>query len=364
VIRVLAKPIGAEEFNPISPDEIAGAGQLVWVDATDDTPAIADLLSRLDIRPASRPDSTAEVMSSVEEADTWLELTFPSFQIEDDGDIAPAAVTAYLSENALVTVHEHDSAAINRVWDATDRSPTSTMTMAHLCSLLMSSISRQVVPLIEELERRIDRLEELAFAADPRTLTEVQALRRDVITLRRTVGRQRDLADDLGLLVHPSLSRQGQEAFRRTAEHNSRLVDLLDSARNLLQAVSETYRGAVADQTNEIVRLLTVFSAILLPLGLIAGIFGMNFVSIPAGTEEWGFWASIGVMLAIAIGLWVFFARRGFIGAPRLRDLPKAVGLGIVFVGTAPVRVLASGVETTIQHLDPRRRGSQESDGD
>ena len=130
----------------------------------------------------------------------------------------------------------------------------------------------------------------------------------------------------------------------------------------LLGSMLETHRSATADQTNEIVRVLTVFSAVMLPLGLIAGIWGMNFNRIPASAQEWGFWALLALMAAIAVGLWVYFARRGFVGAPRLREVPKAVGLGLIQVGTAPIKVVAGGIETTRRLVtgadeDPSRHG-------
>jgi hypothetical protein len=64
----------------------------------------------------------------------------------------------------------------------------------------------------------------------------------------------------------------------------------------------------------------------------------------------------VGGMALFAVGLWVYFSRRGFVGAPRLSELPKAVGLGLIQVGTAPVKAIASGVGTGIQYLDPRRQ--------
>ncbi len=127
---------------------------------------------------------------------------------------------------------------------------------------------------------------------------------------------------------------------------SQRSLAALEAGRALLNSVIETYRGAVADQTNEIVRVLTVFSAIILPLTLIAGLWGMNFVEIPGAELEWGFWGLVGLMAVLVIGVWIYFSRRGFIGAPRLRELPRSVGLGLYTIGTAPIRVVAGGIRS------------------
>jgi len=114
----------------------------------------------------------------------------------------------------------------------------------------------------------------------------------------------------------------------------------------------------VADQTNEIVRVLTVFAAVMLPLWLIAGMWGMNFVNIPGAEERWGFWIHVGAMALFALGLWLYFAQRGFVGAPRLRDLPKAAGLGLIQVGVAPIKVVAGSIESTMRFVGLRESGS------
>jgi Mg2+ and Co2+ transporter CorA len=135
-----------------------------------------------------------------------------------------------------------------------------------------------------------------------------------------------------------------RKMFARVALQHQRSLQALEAGRALLGFVLETYRGAVAEQTNEIMRVLTVFSAIMLPLTLIAGLWGMNFVEIPGDDNPWGFRGLVGLMAIGAISLWLYFSRRGFIGAPRLRELPKAVGLGLFNIGTAPIRVVAEGI--------------------
>ena len=358
-VKALVRRKGEDRFRQVGELGSLEEYDLVWVDLSGEDVAEADsVLALLDLmHDGEHSTSGTSINAAVSETESSLSVLVPTFAISEAGMTA-ASYRAVLGTRALVTIHSLPISAIDYQLESLVTGPAGTINSAELASIVASAVSRQVLPLIDDLEIRIDGLEELAFAADPNTLLQVQALRRDLITLRRVVSRQRDLMDDLSILVHNVVGERGQAAFRRVFDHDARLVEFIDSARALLQSVLETYRGAVADQTNEIVRVLTVFSAILLPLALISGIWGMNFDLIPGDSEPWGFWTMVGGMALFAVGLWVYFSRRGFVGAPRLSELPKAVGLGLIQVGTAPVKAIASGVGTGIQYLDPRRQQS------
>lgn len=356
-VKALVRHKGEDRFRQVRDLGSVDDYDLVWVDLSGEDVAHADsVLARLDLmHDGEHSTSGTSINAAVSETESSLSVLVPTFAFDAGTGMTATTYRAVLGTRALVTIHSSPISAIDYQLDSLATGPAGTINSAELASIVASAVSRQVLPLIDDLEIRIDGLEELAFAADPNTLLQVQALRRDLITLRRVVSRQRDLMDDLSILVHNAVGDRGQAAFRRVFDHDARLVEFIDSARALLQSVLETYRGAVADQTNEIVRVLTVFSAILLPLALVSGIWGMNFDLIPGDSEPWGFWVMIGGMAVFAIGLWFYFSKRGFVGAPRLSELPKAVGLGLIQVGTAPVKAIASGVGTGIQYLDPRR---------
>ena len=98
---------------------------------------------------------------------------------------------------------------------------------------------------------------------------------------------------------------------------------------------------------NRVMKVLTVFSAILLPLSLLAGIYGMNFENMPELAWRWGYPALLGIMAIVAGAMWFWFSSQGFIGGPRLRDVPRTVGLGLLEVAARPVRGIGSVVKST-----------------
>ncbi|WKZ83538.1 MAG: magnesium transporter CorA family protein [Acidimicrobiia bacterium] len=186
------------------------------------------------------------------------------------------------------------------------------------------------LPLVDGLEERIAELEDRAVLGDPGVPADVLALRRDAQTVRQITLSQRDA---LRTLVRESLPGIGKPARRRlahVADDHARLTEILEGARMLLGSALEAYRGTMAERANEVMKVLTVFAAIVLPLSLIAGVYGMNFAHMPELQWRWAYPAVLGLMVLVAVGLWAYFGRRGFIGGPRLGAVPGLVGRGLV----------------------------------
>lgn len=328
--------------------EIPGEGW-VWLDLSAESPeTVEDTCRSFEIPERFIADTLAEgSLPLLEEQRELIYVVLNVFRTTSTGRLGPSEVDLFIGPNFVLSIHDKDVPSVDTVMDRLQRGVGLTAASpAGLVAHLAIVGSRRYPALIDHVETQLDILEELAMGADPRAITEVYALRRDVIVLRRVVVPQRQIYDELAEGGHHLLDESSRKEFERVAGYQTQILESLDAARSLLGSVLETYRGAIADQTNEIVRVLTVFSAILLPLTLVSGIFGMNFVEIPLAENPLGFWITVGAMAVGAIALWIYFGRRRFVGTPPLRDLPKAVGLGIFSIGTAPIRVVAGGIRS------------------
>ena len=107
--------------------------------------------------------------------------------------------------------------------------------------------------------------------------------------------------------------------FRDVYDHMFRIVETIDVQRDSMSGTMEAYLSVLANRTNEIMRVLTVFSALILPMTLVAGIYGMNFQHMPELRWILGYPFALGLMAVIAIALLVFFRRKGWIGQPHGR---------------------------------------------
>lgn len=274
--------------------------------------------------------------------------------------VSTVEVDAFLMEDLLVTIRHGEIDVIDDLYEA---SATATSGGAdRMLARLAAGLVAPLLPLLDSLEERIETLEDRAIARDPSVIGEVQVLRSDVTRLRRFVAPQRDVALSLSREdATPLITRRARQRFSDVHEQLYRVVESLDGARLLLASVLETYRSTVAEDMNRVMKVLTVFSAIMLPLTLMAGIWGMNFRQMPELEKPNGYFIALGSMAGFGVALWTWFSRQGFIGGPRLRDLPKAIGLGLWEVATLPVKGVGKVVRSVFDEseVDGRSIGGE-----
>ncbi len=317
--------LSAEDTDILA--EARAAGGWAWLDVVEPTPGeIALLVEAFGLLEADISDV--------------LEFTeYPNLQVRDDylfvivhspsmdrEKLRTVEVDAFLGRDYLITIRSEDLPGFELAEEAI---PDTARADAHLAYLLDIFVHRFRL-IVDNLDGEVDRLEVMAIAGDPTVLEQIRAMRRDVIRLRRVLIPQRDVLRAMTRMETDVLSG---EAAKHTIEGSFddclRALEEIDSARVLLGSALETYRATVAERMNEVMKLLTVFSAIILPLGLIAGIYGMNFAEMPELRWPHGYFIVLGSMVTLGLALWVYFARRGFIGGPKVPRLDRAAGRGL-----------------------------------
>jgi magnesium transporter len=322
----------AEEFAGV----IAGA-HWFWLDVAEIGADVGVVAQVLEVP----PDAVADIFEPSEfpkmkEYDGAVFAISHSPGLSEDR-FTTSEVDLLLTDRYLVTFHRESIPGIE--WTM-QRALAAYEAPAEVMAEILEAAAYRYLTLIDALEQQIEELEGLAIAGDPEVLGRVQALRRDAIVLRALLGPERDTIR----AVSRAQLEVGQSVRRRlesTYDDFFRIVESLDAARSLLAAVLDTYRSTVAERTNEVMKVLTVFSAIFLPLALLAGIYGMNFANMPELSWHWGYLGLVAVMVVVAVGLWLYFAWRGFVGGPKLLRVDRVIGRGLgglVSLTTAPIR--------------------------
>ncbi|WP_341530638.1 magnesium/cobalt transporter CorA [Nostoc sp. UHCC 0302] len=190
----------------------------------------------------------------------------------------------------------------------------------YLTYALLDAIIDGFFPVLELYGERIEELEEeVIVKPTQQTLQHIYQIRRELLQLRRAIWPQRDA---INALIRDGSDLIGEEVriyLRDCYDHTVQVMDMVETYRELASGLMDVYLSAVSNKMNEIMKLLTVVSAIFIPLTFVAGIYGMNFntekspYNMPELNWYWGYPVCIAVMAAIAFGLLFFFWRKGWL---------------------------------------------------
>ncbi|MFZ1701220.1 MAG: magnesium/cobalt transporter CorA [Pyrinomonadaceae bacterium] len=223
----------------------------------------------------------------------------------------------YLGPNYVVTFHRERFRSIKDVKKQLRVNPFAMQRgSAYLLHQILDNLVDLYMPLIDEFDRVINTLEVRVLDTtrnDNAMLGEIMNVRRAVARQKRISSRQLQVLYRISHGEFPHIPEPMLPYFRDVHDHLLRITDLAEGYRDLVGGLFDIHFAVVGSRTNDVMKTLAVVSAIILPLGLIAGIYGMNFVDMPGLKTPLGFWLTVALMLLITAGLLVYFWRRGWI---------------------------------------------------
>ena len=253
--------------------------------------------------------------------------------------VATTKLAVFLSRDYVFTVHTESLVSVDAVWQ---RLPQDRRLLEEGTDFLLYAVLDTLVdlhfPLIDEIEEMVDEIQEIIFRAPTQQLLdELLKVKKDLNTLRRYSLPQRDLLNQISRGDAKFVAREHLIYMRDLYDHMFRISESIDVERDLVAGTMDAYLSVQANRLNEIMKVLTVFSAIMLPLNLIAAIYGMNFEHMPELSWRWGYPFALGLMALIGIGLLIFFTQQGWIWSRRRMRLMRRHSYKAI---TWPVRLV------------------------
>ncbi len=294
----------------------AGDG-FVWLDLSGADPEDAALLDHLGL-----PELVVEDMRDdrhlpkVERAGATLSLTVHGLDVASlEGEPRTLELDCALTTDLLVTWHDPGLASVQAVGERLDEGATGFARPFLLLHRILDVMNDVLLPFVDHLDRRLDVIEEdILDEPTEQTRLELYQLQRDVIQLRRVVVPQAEVVRRLGRDPAPGWEDGDDALVRDLLDHLTRMVTLCDSYHQLLESATASYRAALDDRLNDMLATLTIVSAVLLPVSVLAGLWGMNFIMVPGADDPDGFWYLLAGSGALVMLLLAWFAARGWIG--------------------------------------------------
>ncbi|QEL13956.1 magnesium/cobalt transporter CorA [Limnoglobus roseus] len=224
-------------------------------------------------------------------------------------------LSGVLTHNVLITHHYDELLCVKTVGDYVHRrGEAARRGPDFLFHLILDEMVDEYAPVVERFGERLDKLEIRLFSKPNRhTLTHLLRLKRQVISLRKTLILEREVLARLVRGEFELVQHEEIAYYRNVYDHLVRYTELIEGAREMVSDLMQTHLAAASNRLNEIMKVLTMISTIGLFCTLIAGIYGMNFEHMPELKWEYGYYYALGLMAAVAAATLGFFRWRKWI---------------------------------------------------
>lgn len=319
--KILKEGFTAEEL----PELLADKNNLIWVDLLGETPAQIEEAKHLLLNIFKFHYLTIE--DCIETRNQPKIEAFPDYLYfilhgvkpgeTNSTNFVTKELDAYLGDNYVVTFHIERFASIKKVKQQIRTSPFACQRgAAYLLHQILDHIVDLYMPIVDDFDYKINDIEDRIFSmknSGNAILEEITGLRRSVARLKRISSRQLDVLYRISNGEFPQISENIVPFYRDVYDHLLRISDLSESYKELVSGLFQIHFSITADKTNEVIKFLTIFSAIILPLSLIAGIYGMNFENMPELKTRYGYFLTLGAMAVVTIVLLIYFKHKGWI---------------------------------------------------
>lgn len=234
---------------------------------------------------------------------------------DSDAEEGTRKIAMFLAKDWIVTMLREPLERLQSIAARVQRDPDRYLSApAALAHLILDHMTDGFEQLVDELRDHVEGIEDTCYGRPHSAQMEgILEKRQEAAQLARTVRSQRDVCAALFRTIHPSLPKRIQPYLRDIYDHILRVHEQLEGVREGLAAARDAYFASVNTRLNEVMRTLTVIATIMMPLGVITGVYGMNFDWMPGLHTPGGFWLVIGGMFALGFGMVGFFRWRGWL---------------------------------------------------
>lgn len=323
-------PLPSSALQAPSPSEEGGyAGNLskmrtvafkniTWVDFSD--PSADDVLylqENFDIHPLAIEEfvtPTYRPKASLYHNCIFLTIHIPLFDVKARTTY-PGELDIVLTKDHLITGHNRDIFQLDEFFVKLQASEGvrrlhMNKTPAHLLYSILEMLLESCFPRIDHIHKKLENIEEQVFNDHEKEMVyEISVVKRDILNFRRTLKPQRHIIESLAQMKTDIISDDLSQYFQDLVGTNIRLWNALESNKETIESMEETNNSLLSNKLDLTMKVLTIFSAIFLPITLYSNIMSMS-VNVPLHANPEAFWFHSGIMLFIAIFTTILFKMR------------------------------------------------------
>lgn len=236
--------------------------------------------------------------------------------LDDDDNLVIEHVGLVLDDTYVVSFQEADGDVFDRVRENIRHSQGRFRNAGndYLVYALIDAIVDNFFVIMEKIGKQTEDLEHrLISNPGPQELEAVYTIKRQLINLRKIIWPMREVINNLERNDSPLIQSETRRYLRDVYSHAIQTMDTLESLRDMVGGMLDTYLSSISNRTNEVMKTLTIIASIFIPITFIAGLYGTNFAYVPELELEGGYFVMLGIMGAISASMLVWFRRKSWL---------------------------------------------------
>ncbi len=296
-------------------------GELTWIDIERPTEKETDYLAQnYPFHPLDLDDCLSRIQRPKIDAYKdylFLVFHFPVFN-KEARVTTPSQVSVFIGQDYLITLHKGELKPLVKLFreceiDEESRKDHFNAGPGYLLYRIIDRLIDYCLPISNKLLDNIEDVEDRIFANRGRSqIKEISNLRRDIISFRRIIWPMRAVIGSLEPKIRRFTKMDLSVYFGDTVDHLDKIWDALDEYKEIIEGLNDTHDSLASNNTNEVMRILTIIATIFMPITLIASLWGMN-ISLPFEKSGNALLYIVLIMASIVGGMLYFFRRRHWI---------------------------------------------------
>ncbi len=267
----------------------------------------------LDLEDCSSPTLRAKL----DEYDDYLFiiLNFPVFN-RKTRRISLSEIDIFIGQNYLITISEGNLTPLNEIFESCQlkskkKEKYFQEDTTSLLYELLNSLQKYCFPILDHISHDLRDIEKQIFDNKEKAMVrEILMTKRNIVNYRKSIQSHKNVIKKLGKMSHKDFMKNNLSLyFSNILEQSKEIWEILENLKENVEALHNTNESLISFKLNQVMKVLTIISVILLPATLLASIFGMNYL-IPFQKTTWGFWFGVGAMVLCMTILWIYFKKK------------------------------------------------------
>ena len=288
------------------------------IDGVSDVEVVEKIGAYFDVHPLVLEDIVnTDQRPKMEDFEKYIFLVIKMLKYDDKSrQISVEQVSFILGSNFVISFQEFTGDVFDsvRARIRNNKGRIRKLGADYLMYALVDAVVDNYFTILEKIGENIEGLEELLVDnPNPETLQSIHHLKRELIFLRKSIWPLREVISGLQRGESRLIRKNTGIFLRDVYDHTIQVMDTIETFRDMTSGMLDIYMSSVSNKMNEVMKVLTIFAAIFIPLTFIAGVYGMNFQNMPELSIPWAYPLVWAVMIAIGVSLLAYFRHKKWI---------------------------------------------------